>query len=81
VQYKVCQQEQTNLEVSDKLNNLPTDCLTKNSYQEDKCRAEVDALYECCNRFYHEKGDDAKTLSCPKATLLRLKMEQRARGL
>ena len=55
-----------------------TDCLAKHSYREDKCRKEIDALYECCNAFYVEKGDEATTVSCPKASLLRLKMKQRA---
>lgn len=54
------------------------DCLAKHSYREDKCRKEIDALYECCNALYAEKGDDATTVSCPKASLLRLKMKQRA---
>jgi hypothetical protein len=31
----------------------------------------VDALYECCNAFYKEKGDDARCVSCPKPDLLR----------
>lgn len=53
-------------------------CLTKNSYQESKCQAQIDALYECCNAFYQDRGEDAKTPSCPKATLLKLKMKQRA---
>lgn len=53
-------------------------CLTKNSYNEEKCQAQIDALYECCNAFYKERGEDAKTPSCPKATLLRVKMKQRA---
>ncbi|OAL03917.1 DUF1903-domain-containing protein [Phaeosphaeriaceae sp. SRC1lsM3a] len=56
-------------------------CLQKNGYNEDKCKKEVDALYECCNAFYKEKGDDASTVSCPKANLLRLKMKQRAQGV
>ena len=56
------------------------DCLQKNSYQESKCQSQVDALYECCNAFYERQGDDAKTLSCPKANLLRLKMKQRSKG-
>lgn len=55
-----------------------TDCLTKNNYKEDKCRSQVDALYDCCNAFYEKNGDDAKTVSCPKANLLRLKMKQRS---
>ncbi|KAF2405090.1 DUF1903-domain-containing protein [Trichodelitschia bisporula] len=57
------------------------DCLKKMNYQEEKCRAEVDALYECCNAFYERSGDGARTVSCPKASLLRLKMKQRAQGM
>ncbi|KAF2198273.1 DUF1903-domain-containing protein [Delitschia confertaspora ATCC 74209] len=57
------------------------DCLVKNNYNEEKCRKEVDALYECCNAFYKEEGDAASTVSCPKASLLRLKMKQRSQGL
>ena len=53
------------------------DCLAKNSYKEEKCRSQVNALYECCNAFYSKNGDDAKSVSCPKASLLRLKMKQR----
>ncbi|EPS25735.1 hypothetical protein PDE_00671 [Penicillium oxalicum 114-2] len=56
------------------------DCLTKNSYNEDKCQAQIDALYECCNAFYQQQGDQASTVSCPKAGLLRLKMKQRAQA-
>ncbi|CAD6446513.1 5d4a44aa-86ba-4e72-875e-179cc1f6bc52 [Sclerotinia trifoliorum] len=56
------------------------ECLAKNSYNEEKCRSQVDALYDCCNAFYAENGDDAKTVSCPKANLLRLKMKQRSGG-
>lgn len=52
-------------------------CLAKNSYNEEKCQSEVDALYECCNSFYSRNGDGAKSVSCPKASLLRLKMKQR----
>lgn len=32
---------------------------------------QVDDLYECCNRFYQQNGDDASVVSCPKASLLR----------
>ncbi|KAL1973595.1 hypothetical protein VTN31DRAFT_6230 [Thermomyces dupontii] len=53
------------------------DCLTRNSYKEEKCQAQMNALYECCYAFYRKNGDDAKTVSCPKASLLRLKMQQR----
>lgn len=47
------------------------DCLQRSNYNEEKCRKEVDALYECCNAFYKENGDEASTVSCPKASLLR----------
>jgi hypothetical protein len=55
----------------------------------------VDALYECCNAFYTENGDNASSVCCPKVDLLRyvlvlrsvmpanihrLKMKQRAQG-
>lgn len=56
------------------------DCLNKNAWQEEKCQAQVDALYECCNAFYQERGDQASVVSCPKANLLRLKMRQRAQA-
>jgi hypothetical protein len=56
----------------------PSDCIQKNNYDESKCKAEIDALYECCNAFYEKYGDAAKTVSCPKANLLRLKMRQLA---
>ncbi|KAI1776709.1 DUF1903-domain-containing protein [Hypoxylon cercidicola] len=53
------------------------DCLGKNSYNEAKCSHLIDALYECCDAFYRKNGDNATTASCPKASLLRLKMKQR----
>ena len=34
-------------------------------------KSKVDALYECCNAFYRERGDDARCVSCPKPDLLR----------
>ncbi|KAJ9644555.1 Cx9C motif-containing protein 4, mitochondrial [Coniosporium tulheliwenetii] len=57
------------------------DCIQKNNYNEAKCSKEIDALYECCNAFYKKNGDDASTVTCPKASLLRLKMKQRAQGI
>ncbi|KAL2122640.1 hypothetical protein VTJ04DRAFT_3095 [Mycothermus thermophilus] len=53
------------------------DCLTRNGYNEAKCTKFVDALYECCRVFYEKNGDQATSASCPKASLLRLKLEQR----
>jgi hypothetical protein len=55
----------------------PQDCLVKNSYNESRCQSQIDALYECCNAFYERNGDSAQTVSCPKASLLRLRMMQR----
>lgn len=52
-------------------------CIQKNNFDEAKCKQQIDALYACCNLFYKRDGDDASTLSCPKAGLLRLKMKQR----
>jgi hypothetical protein len=60
------------------VDSQPVDCLAKNSYNEAKCRSQVDALYECCQAFYSKYGDHAKSVSCPKANLVRLKMKQRA---
>jgi hypothetical protein len=59
------------------ISGCPLDCLSKNSYDEAKCRSQVDALYECCNQFYERFGDNAHSTSCPKPNLLRLKMKQR----
>ncbi|KAL1586910.1 hypothetical protein WHR41_04213 [Cladosporium halotolerans] len=56
------------------------DCIQKNNFNEAKCQKQIDALYECCNLFYQRKGDEASVVSCPKASLLRLKMRQRAQG-
>ncbi|KAI1807345.1 DUF1903-domain-containing protein [Daldinia bambusicola] len=53
------------------------DCLGKNGYNEAKCSRYIDALYECCDAFYRKHGDGATSASCPKASLLRLKMKQR----
>lgn len=54
-----------------------TDCLTKNGYNEARCTKFVDALYECCRVFYERNGDQATSASCPKPSLLHLKLEQR----
>ncbi|KAH7026355.1 uncharacterized protein B0I36DRAFT_248466, partial [Microdochium trichocladiopsis] len=53
------------------------DCLTKNSYNESRCQHLIDALYDCCEAFYKKNGDEARTVSCPKPSLLRLKLAQR----
>ncbi|RDI81261.1 hypothetical protein Vi05172_g8743 [Venturia inaequalis] len=55
-------------------------CIQKNNYNEARCQKQIDALYECCDAFYKQQGDDASVVSCPKVSLLRLKMKQRAQG-
>lgn len=54
--------------------------MTKNNYNEAKCDKFVDALYECCQAFYEKNGEQATTASCPKFSLLKLKMKQRQEG-
>ena len=56
---------------------LISDCLGKNGYNEAKCEAVIDALYACCQAFYEKNGEDASTSSCPKPSLLKLKLKQR----
>lgn len=50
-------------------------CLARNSYNEDKCKPAIFALYSCCEAFYAERGKDATTASCPKASSLAVKMD------
>ncbi|KAK3996459.1 Cx9C motif-containing protein 4, mitochondrial [Cladorrhinum sp. PSN332] len=57
-----------------------TGCLTKNGFNQEKCEKFVDALYECCQAFYERNSESAVTASCPKASLLKLKLEQRKGG-
>ncbi|KAF2265831.1 DUF1903-domain-containing protein [Lojkania enalia] len=56
-------------------------CIQKNNFNEEKCKREVDALYECCNAFYQQNGETASSASCPKYSLVKLKMKQRAQGV
>ncbi|KAI0905545.1 DUF1903-domain-containing protein [Ustulina deusta] len=56
------------------------DCLGKHSFNQAKCEHLIDALYECCDAFYKKYGDTATTASCPKPSLLRLKLKQREEG-
>ncbi|KAF2484374.1 hypothetical protein BDY17DRAFT_295526 [Neohortaea acidophila] len=57
------------------------DCVQKNNFDQSKCEKQIDELYECCRRFYERNGDEASVVSCPKASLLRLKMKQRSEGV
>jgi hypothetical protein len=52
-------------------------CLQKNGYDESKCAAQIDALYECCTEMYKREGLAEKNVCCPKESLLRLKIKQR----
>ncbi|TQW06827.1 hypothetical protein IF2G_05211 [Cordyceps javanica] len=52
------------------------DCLTRNNYNEARCQDVIKALYTCCESFYERHGDNASSPSCPKPSLLRLKMKQ-----
>ncbi|KAI1817902.1 DUF1903-domain-containing protein [Poronia punctata] len=53
------------------------DCLGRNGFNQAKCEHLIDALYDCCNAFYQRNGDEATSVSCPKPSLLRLKLKQR----
>ncbi|AOW05911.1 Cx9C motif-containing protein 4, mitochondrial [Yarrowia lipolytica] len=53
------------------------DCLQRSGYNESKCTKLIDELYECCAKFYMSKGEDARSTSCPKPNLLKLKIQQR----
>ncbi|KAA8894087.1 hypothetical protein FN846DRAFT_975990 [Sphaerosporella brunnea] len=53
-------------------------CLQRNGYNESKCGAEIDALYECCIEMYKHEGLAEKNVCCPKKPLLELKVKQRA---
>ena len=55
-------------------------CLQRNSFKEEKCQGEIGELYECCRLYYEREGDHSHTMSCPRASLLRLKMEQRIKA-
>ncbi|WQF78348.1 Putative cysteine alpha-hairpin motif superfamily, mature-T-Cell Proliferation I type [Colletotrichum destructivum] len=52
------------------------DCLTRNSFKEDRCQSAIMALYECCEAFYRFKGSQTTTVSCPKPDLLQLKLNR-----
>lgn len=53
------------------------DCLKRNTYKEDRCQDVIYALYDCCQAFYDRNGTDAKSASCPKPDLLKLKLRMR----
>jgi hypothetical protein len=53
-------------------------CLQKNGYNEARCSALIDALYECCTEMYKRKELAEKNVCCPQKSLLELKIKQRA---
>jgi hypothetical protein len=53
-------------------------CLQRNGYNESKCGAEIDALYECCTEMYKREGLAEKNVCCPQRSLLDFKVKQRA---
>lgn len=55
-------------------------CLESNGYNESKCTKIIDELYKCCKQFYEDDGPDAKSVCCPKLSLLKLKLKQRLLG-
>ncbi|KAI5780526.1 hypothetical protein EDC01DRAFT_620453 [Geopyxis carbonaria] len=55
-------------------------CLQKNHYNEARCSAQIDALYDCCTEMYKREGLAAKNICCPKKNLLELKLKQRAQA-
>ncbi|KAG5975809.1 hypothetical protein E4U56_003143 [Claviceps arundinis] len=58
----------------------PQDCLARNNYDDAKCQHVIMALYECCHAFYQRHGEDARTPSCPKPDVLRLKLQHTKDG-
>ncbi|RPA96949.1 DUF1903-domain-containing protein [Choiromyces venosus 120613-1] len=54
------------------------DCLVRNNYNESRCTDLIDALYDCCSELYKRDGPGANSTCCPKESLLKLKMKQRA---
>ena len=46
----------------------------------ESSQSQVDDLYKCCNAFYERRGEATHTISCPKASVLRLKMKQKVQG-
>ncbi|KAK9456907.1 hypothetical protein V1511DRAFT_495650 [Dipodascopsis uninucleata] len=53
-------------------------CLQRSQYNERRCTAAIDSLYECCRKMY-EQDPSARAIACPKPDLLKLKLEQRAK--
>lgn len=72
----VCHPRYAQIPLAPALTLTHLDCLTKSNYNEAKCQDVIKALYACCESFYARYGDEASSPSCPKPSLLRLKMKQ-----
>ncbi|KAF9465208.1 hypothetical protein BDZ94DRAFT_1160523, partial [Collybia nuda] len=46
-------------------------CLNKNTYKPERCDKVLRSLYECCQRMYDERGDDAEASACPQANIVK----------
>lgn len=46
------------------------------NYQESRCEATINKLYECCEQMYRRDGEDARASACPKPDVLKLKLER-----
>ncbi|EIN06391.1 hypothetical protein PUNSTDRAFT_72306 [Punctularia strigosozonata HHB-11173 SS5] len=46
-------------------------CLNKNTYQPEKCDAQLRELYTCCQRFYEATGDKGESTACPMPSVVR----------
>lgn len=52
-------------------------CLKRHGYDESKCSDLIDQLYACCQGFYLERGENARSPCCPIPSLLEFKIKQR----
>ncbi|KZV82882.1 DUF1903-domain-containing protein [Exidia glandulosa HHB12029] len=46
-------------------------CLNKNTYNPERCDAQMFKLYECCAKMYDSKGKDAESTACPIESVTR----------
>lgn len=49
-------------------------CMLKNDYDESKCRDAVARLYRCCDAFYKQQGQTARSRCCPLPHVLKNKL-------
>ncbi|EJD47044.1 DUF1903-domain-containing protein [Auricularia subglabra TFB-10046 SS5] len=46
-------------------------CLNKNTYNPERCDAQMRKLYECCARMYDRNGTSAESTACPIESVVR----------